>query len=134
MSADGAHLGSLCSDDDMAAVPAFPNLDLALGKDFLSLDVLEECSVTLFVMLLDSTYHTELSCKSRESFFLSGLGKAFIHIGPLKVLAVSCSCEVSSSIADTVKFLEPELCVLLFVVSSLKEECGNLLEAFLLCL
>ena len=41
MVADGADLGGLGADDDVAAVAAFPHLHFALGKDFFGLNVVE---------------------------------------------------------------------------------------------
>ena len=41
MVADGADLGGLGADDDVAAVAAFPHFHFALGKDFFGLNVVE---------------------------------------------------------------------------------------------
>lgn len=60
MLADGAHLGSLGADDDVTAVAALPHGDAALLKDSLGLHILQQCAVTLFVGLLDSSNPTEL--------------------------------------------------------------------------
>ena len=53
MSAYRTDLRSLCADYDVTAVSALPYLDLALSKNFLSLNILKESSVSLFVVLLD---------------------------------------------------------------------------------
>ena len=92
MSANGAKLGCLCADYDVAAVSALPDLNFALSENFLSLNILEESSVALFVVLFDSADHSELSCECREALFFSCLSEAFVHVCPLEVLAVSCSC------------------------------------------
>ena len=134
MIANGADIRRLSSNYDMTAVTALPNLDLALGKYFLHLNILEERTVSLFVMLLDLTDCTELSCEFRESFSLSCLGEILIHVCPLIVLTVSSSLEVICSRTDAVQLLEPHLCMLFLIVSSLKEDSSDLLISFLLCL
>ena len=53
MRAGGANLRSLCSYYDMTAVATFPYLNLALLEHFLSLNVVQKCTITLFVALLD---------------------------------------------------------------------------------
>ena len=60
MSASGAHFGSISANNDVSAVAAFPNLNLALCENFGKLNVLEECTVSFFVMTLDSSNETEL--------------------------------------------------------------------------
>ena len=91
MIAGWADLWSLCSNDDVSTVSAFPYLNIALLEDRESLDILEKCSVSLFMMLLNCCYKTESSCKLNKAFLFSCLGKSFIHICPLVVLAFCCS-------------------------------------------
>lgn len=134
MSANGAHLGCLLANYDVTAVSALPNLNFALLEYFLSLNVLKESSVSLFVMLLDSADHSELSCECREALCFSSLGEIFVHVCPLVVLAVSSCCEVLCCCADALELLEPHLSVLLLVISCLEEERCDLLVAFLLSL
>ena len=133
MSAYRADLRSLCSDYDMSAVAAFPDLDFALLENSCSLNVVEESSVSLLMLLLDCCNEPELDGQILESFFLSCLGKAFVHICPLEVLAVSSCREVSLCIADALKFLEPHLSVLFLIICSMEEDGCDLLETFLLC-
>ncbi len=132
MVADGADVGSFGADDDVAAVAAFPHLYLALGEDLLGLDVVEQGTVTLFVVLLDGGHAAELGGQFGETLGFGGAGKAFVHIGPLVVLASGGSCQVLGCGADAVQLLEPQLGVLLLVLGGLQEEGGNLLEALLL--
>ena len=80
MIAGRAYVGSFGSYYDMSAVSAFPNLDFALLEDCLCFHVLKECSVSLFMVLFDGCYFSELICQLGESFFLSGLCKAFVHV------------------------------------------------------
>ena len=61
MIAGGAQLRCLGADDDVAAVTAFPNLDLALLEDLSGFDILQQCAVTLLMMLLDGSDQTEAS-------------------------------------------------------------------------
>ena len=91
----------------MSAVAALPYLYFALGEHCSGLDVLEQGAVTLFVMLLDSSDAAELGGKLGEAFLIRSLGEAFVHIGPLVVLAVGGGCEVLGGVADAVQLLEP---------------------------
>ena len=129
-----AYVGSLGSYDDVSAVSALPDLDFDLFEYGLGFHVLKESSVSLFVMLLDGSYLSELVSQFRETFFFSGLGKAFVHVCPLEVLAVSSCLQVSCCVADTFQFFEPHFSVLFFVLSGFQEESGNLLISFLLSL
>ena len=132
MCASRANLRSLGADYDVTAVAAFPYLDFALLEHFLSLDILEKCAIALFMTLLDSSYEAEFLCEYVESLFVCGLCETVIHISPLIIFSVCSLNEVVCGVADTLKFLELEFCVLLLVVSGLEENCCNLLEAFLL--
>ena len=130
--AGGAQLGGLDTHDDVTAVAAFPNGDFALGKDFSGLHVLQQGAVTLLVVLLNGGDHAELGGQGMEALFVSGLGKAFVHVGPFVVLALSSGQQVLGGIADAVQLLEPQLGVLLLVISGLQEQGCDLLVAFLL--
>ena len=96
MRADRTYLGSVRSDEDMSAVPAFPHLDLALFKDLPHLYIFQEGTVTLFVMLFDGCDHPELLSQLWKTFFFCSLCKTFIHIGPLIIFAVSRSAQIFS--------------------------------------
>ena len=132
MVAEGADVGGLGADDDVAAVAAFPHLHFAFGEDLFGLDVVQQGAVTLLVVLLDGGHTTELGGQLGEALGLCSLGKAFLHIGPLIVLACGGSGQVLGGGADAVQLLEPQLGVLLLVLGCLQEEGGNLLKAFLL--
>ena len=119
MCADGAGLRRIGADDDMTAVAAFPDLDLALFKDRCRFDILQQRAVTLLVMTLDCRDHAELLCENLEAFFLRFLCKGFVHIGPFVVFALSRVEQVLCGIADAGKLLEPHLCVFLFVLRRL---------------
>ena len=116
---NGANLRSLCTHNDVTAVTALPNLHLALCENFLSLNIVKQCAIALLMMLLDSSYHSEFCCKLCKAFFFSGLCEAFVHIGPLVVLAFSGCCKVCGGVADAVKLFKPNLSVLFLVVSGL---------------
>ena len=118
----------------MTAVAALPDLHFALLKDLQGFHILQQLAVALFVVLLNGSNQAELGCQLLEAFLLSGLGKACIHIGPLVVLAFCSVQQVFSGITDAVQFLEPQLCMFLFVFGSLQEQGCDLLEAFLLSL
>ena len=76
MDAGGADLGGLGAHDDVAAVTALPDLDLALLEDLSGLHVLQQGTVALLMMLLDGGDQAELGGKSLEAFLLGGLGEA----------------------------------------------------------
>ncbi len=116
MSANGADFRRLSAHYDMAAVAAFPNLDLALGKDGGRLHVFEQSAVSLLMMLFDCGYHAEFMRELVEALLLRSFGKAFLHICPLVVLALGSSGKIFAGIADSFKLLEPHFCMFLFVV------------------
>ena len=107
MSAGGAKLGRVCTNNDMSAVAAFPNLYLALFEYGGGLYIFEKGSVTLLMMLFDSGYETEFMSQFLESFFFGCFGKALVHIGPFVVFAFGCGGKVSGSIAETFELFEP---------------------------
>ena len=93
---------------------------------------MQQGTVTLLVVFLNGGHATELGGQLGEALSLGRAGKAFVHIGPLVVLASGSSGQVLSGSADAVQLLEPQLGVLLFVLGGLQEESGNLFKAFLL--
>src|SRR5574344_707780 len=120
------------SYNDVSAVAALPDLDLALLEYRSCLDVGKKCSVSLFVMLLDSSDKSELGSKISKALSFRCLRKAFVHICPLIVLAVSCLTQIGLCVANSAELLEPHLGVLFLVVSGLEENSRDLLIAFLL--
>ena len=62
----------------MSAVATFPHLHFALLKYFLHLNILEQCTVSLLVVLLNLAYEAESGCELREALLLSCLSKALI--------------------------------------------------------
>ena len=132
MCADGAELRGLGADNDVAAVTALPNLNLALLKDLLGLHVVQESAVSVLVALLDGCNAAELGSKLLEAFFFSFLGHTVIHIGPLEVLALSGVEKILGGIAQLTQLLEPKLCMLFLVLCGLQEQLSNLLKSSLL--
>ena len=127
MLAYGANLGCSSTDNHVSAVTALPNGYTALLEYCLLLYVVQKCAVSLLVSLLDSSNSAELCSELGKALFLSVLGKAVVHIGPLVVLTLSGVKKVLGGIAKLAKCLEPKLCVLLLVLSGLKENCSVLL-------
>ena len=103
----------------MSAVAAFPDLDFGLGKHLCKFDVLEKGAVPLFVVLFDGGDETEFGGEFGEAFLFGGLSKLLVHIRPFVVLARRGGCQVFGRVADALEFLEPQLCVFLFVVCRL---------------
>ena len=116
----------------MTAVAALPHLDFALLEDGSGGDVLQQGAIALFVMFLDSANLTKLLGKFGETLFLSGLGKALVHIGPLEILTVSSSAKVLFGGADALKLAQPHLCVVTLVGGGVQEDLSDLLETLFL--
>ena len=83
-------LRSFCRKYDVAAVTTLPYADTAFAEHFVCFNVVEQCTVTFFVMLFNFTYAPELACKCRKSVFFSLLSKAVVPVGPLLGLAFCC--------------------------------------------
>ena len=64
MVADGADIGSLGADDNVAAVPAFPDLHFALLEHLLHFNVLQQGAVTFLMMLFDGSDAAEFLTRS----------------------------------------------------------------------
>ncbi len=134
MGAGGTDLRRLLADDNMSAVAAFPDLDLALFENLLHLDIFQQGAIAFLVVLFDLRDQTELCSQLRKAFFLGGFGKALIHVCPFVVLAVGGCRQILGGGADAVQLLEPELGVLLFVVGGFLKDGCDLLKAILFCL
>lgn len=134
VSAYRAYFGSLCSNNDMTAVTAFPYLDIAILEYCRCFNVFEQSAVAFLVMLFDRAYHGEFRSQFGESLLLGSFGEALVHICPLVVLAVRCCREICCGIAYTVKFFEPHFCVFLLVFSGLEKQDCYLLKPLLFSL
>ena len=75
MVAGGADLRRLRADDDVPAVAALPDLDLALFKDLRRLQIVQQGAVALLMVLLDLGDQAEALRQLREALFLGGLGE-----------------------------------------------------------
>ena len=116
----------------MPAVAALPDLDLALLKDLLHLNVMQQCAVSLLVMLLNGGHHPEFHGKLMKALLLRCFRKLRVHLGPLVVLAFRRVLQILLRLPDSVQLLEPELCMLLLIVRCLLEDRCHLFEAVLL--
>ncbi len=132
MEADGTDVGGFSADDDVAAVAALPDANACLAEHLGCLDVAQQGTVALLVVLLDGCHATELFSQLVEAFLVGFAGKAVVHVGPLVVLALGSVQQVLGGGAYATQVLEPQLGVLLLVLGSLQEEGGNLLIAVLL--
>ena len=133
MVANGALLGSLCAENEMSAVAAFPHNYSALFEYSLSFYVGKKRTVSLLVSLFNSRYTAELCCKLVEALCLCVLCKLIVHIGPLIVLTLCFVEKVFCGVTELAKSLEPKLCVLLLVFCCLEEYSSYLLISCLLC-
>ena len=117
----------------MSAVSALPDDYAALLEDLLRLDVVKQLAIAFLMCLLNCRYPSELLRQLVEPFLIGILCHAVIHVRPLVILALSCRSQVLSCVTEKSKMLEPQLRMLLLVVSGLLEQCRNLLIACLLC-
>ena len=76
MIAHGADLRSGRADNDVAAVAALPDLDLALCEDGGRLHIVQQGAIALLMMALDLSDHAEAGCQLREALCLGCFGKA----------------------------------------------------------
>ena len=90
MEADRTNIGGIGANDDMAAVAALPDADATLVEDLGCLDVAQQGTISLLMMLLDGCHAPELLGQLMETLLVSLAGKGGVHAGPLIVLAV-CS-------------------------------------------
>ena len=134
MRADRTNLRRVLADVDVAAVSADPD-HVAVSREYDAfLDVREQLSVALLVLLLNQRDLLEQECDVVEALGLCVLGKALVHVGPLVVFAFGGVFQVRDRVRHiaVVQQLEPDLRVLLLVVRGLGEELGDLLVAVLL--
>ena len=102
MVAGGADGRRFRADHDVTAIPALPDFHLTLGKDLGGFHVVKQCSVALLVVLLNGGNQTEFGSQLREALFLSGLGKALIHIRPFVVFTRRRRAKIFSGVSDAV--------------------------------
>ena len=121
---------------DVSAVRADPYHVAVAGEDKTVFDVCEESAVAFFVLLLYLTHHLEQGSDTGEAFFASLSSEFGVHVGPLIVLALGSVEQVGSCCRDfaLVQELEPNLCMFLFISSSLLKEFSNLDKTIFLCL
>ena len=131
MIAGGAYGGCLKTDDDVPAVAALPNLDVALFEHLLRLHIVQQRAVALLMVPLDGGDQTEPVGKLGEPFLLGGLGKALVHIRPLVVFTLGGGQQIFRRVADAGQLLEPELGVLLFVFRRFQKKRCDLFKSLL---
>ena len=73
MHTGGAQFRRLGTNDNVTAVTALPNLDFTLLKDLSGFYILQQCTVTLLVVLLNSGNQTELCSQLVEALSFGGL-------------------------------------------------------------
>ena len=69
MCANGANLGCVLANVDVAAVAALPEHIAVAGEYDAALDVLEQLAVALLMLLLDRTNAVEQLCDVLKAFF-----------------------------------------------------------------
>ena len=82
------YLRCLDADNDMAAVSAFPDFNVALRENLFCFYIVQERAVSFFMVLFDFTDQTEFCRQLREALSLSCLGKAFLQVGPFIVITL----------------------------------------------
>ena len=135
MCANRANLGSFLAEVDVTAVAADPSLFGAVfAEDFTFFDIFAQSSVALLVLFFDLAYGLEQEGNVVKAFFFCFLREGSVHIGPLVVFTSGSILQVVQGGAyAVVQQLEPDFCMLFFVVGSLGEDSSDLLKAFLLC-
>ena len=120
---------------DVTAVCALPDNNIVSNKHLAVLDVFKELSVSFLVCLFDLSDSFKKVCKAGKAFFLCGLCKLSIHIGPFEVFALGSGFKVCCGVGNfaAAQLLEPELCVLFFVRCGFFKNCGDLFKAFFSC-
>lgn len=136
MFADRALLRSFLAGIDVTAVCAVPLLFLRAGENFAELDVGKQFSVPFLMGFFYYGDAGEKFCKFREAFLRGIFGKSCIHIRPFILFTVCRVFEVCNCIGHcaAVEKLEPEFCVLFFVVCGLFEDIGDLVISLFSCL
>ena len=135
MLADRTDFRRFLTDDNVSAVDAFPDDIAVLGEYAVALDVGEKLAVAFLVSLFNGTNSLEQCSDLREALFLCLPCKFLIHIRPLVILAGSSIAQVLCRFRHTaVEQLEPDLCVLLFIVSGFLKELSDLDIAVFFCL
>ena len=86
--AGSAGFGRTGANHDMAAVTALPHLDLALGEDFCHLHILQQSTIALLVVLLNSGDQTESGSVFGDALGLRVICKYVFYFGPLLFLGV----------------------------------------------
>ena len=134
--ANWANLWSLLAYYDVTAVRALPDAIAITRENYLVLNVLQELAITLLVVLLNLSYHLELSGNLVEALLTSLFSHAFVHLCPLAMLTLGSSQKVLFCTLDgtALQVLEPQLSVLLLVGSSLLEDVSYLNITILLSL
>ena len=128
MRADGAHLGSILADDDMAAVGALPDHVAVAGEHKAALNIRQQLAVAVFVLTLDLSHFFKQESQVVKALFLGVLRHLGIHIGPLVILALGGVQQVVGRAGNgvAVQRLEPQLGVLLLIGSGLFKDLCNL--------
>ena len=132
METDGAGVRGFGADDNVTTVAAFPDADAALAEYLCNLDVVQQCTVALLVVLLDGSDTPELLGEFVETLLIGFASKGVVHVCPFVVLTFGSMQQVLSGGAYTTQVLEPEFGMLLFVVGSFQEEGGDLFVTVLL--
>lgn len=100
VAADGADLRCLCSHNDVTAVSAFPDLDLAFFKDSLRLNILKELAIPFFVCFFDRRYAAKLLGKLMEAFLIGILSHTDIHIRPFGIFSFGSMQQILRCVAN----------------------------------
>ena len=132
MITNGADGGRLLADDQMPAVAALPHGLLALFKNALHLDIIQQGAVPFLVGLLNGGNGAEFAGQLGKALLLGLLGKGRIHISPLVILTLGGVQQVLGGIAQLTQRLKPHLGVFLLVFGGLGKNFSDLLVAFLL--
>ena len=88
MRACRADLRRFRAHNNVSAIAAFPDLDLALGKNLGGFHVVKQRTVALLMVFFDRGDKAEFVRELMEAFLIGGLGKTVLHVRPLVILAL----------------------------------------------
>lgn len=106
--AHGADLGGGKTDNEVAAVAAFPDSDFTAGEYFGIFNIGEQLAQGRLVMTFDGSCAAETFGEIMEAFGIGHERVQRVHIVPLSVLVSHGCLEVAGGLAYFIQFFIPE--------------------------
>ncbi len=125
----GADFRRLYAYDNMTAIAAFPDLNVAFFENLGYDNVAEKSAVTFLVLFFDFRNQTEFDRKLGKTVLLGGFCEAFVHIRPFIIFAFGSRKQIFRRVSYTRKLLQPELGVFFFVIRRFQKQFCYLFKA-----